>query len=86
MGMFDHVAVEMDCPFCGHRLDDFQSKDGPCYLGLVSPETINNFYTDCPVCGNWVEFSRPGPEEDENPSVMSREDVEHLGFELVRRA
>ena len=61
MGMFDNVNYEMDCPNCGARLTDFQSKDGDCCLGMLELVEVNNFYTSCDKCGTWIEFNRKEP-------------------------
>lgn len=56
--MFDYVEYEADCPYCGEKLKDFQSKDGPCGLATLLPKDVREFYTSCDnkECGKWVEF------------------------------
>lgn len=58
MGMFDHVDFEMDCPKCGRKMNNFQSKDGECYFNRVKITEVNNFYDSCKHCNAWVEFIR----------------------------
>lgn len=39
MGLFDYVRYEADCPHCGKRLTEFQTKDGDAKLtGSKQPE------------------------------------------------
>lgn len=61
MGLFSYVKLEMNCPFCGHLLKEFQSKDG-ILMEENEPWTLNNFYTSCENCKKWVEYIRKGTE------------------------
>lgn len=56
MGMFDNINYEMDCPRCNHKVDNFQSKDGPCLMESLEFWEVNDFYSHCRNCGNWIEF------------------------------
>ena len=70
MGMFDYVVdVDLDCPFCGEKLSDFQSKDFP-YPGLqeLSFKDVRRFHTGCEKCNSWFEF--------QHLSTNYREDME----------
>lgn len=81
MGMFDYVAVAIDCPECGAALTGFQTKDGNCFLELVHPNSVLNFYTACDECGTWVEFRKPPPVPTSPPlEPLLEEDVLALGF------
>ena len=42
MGMYDYVAFEMDCPECGARVTDFQTKSTGCFMETVSPARADN--------------------------------------------
>ena len=55
MGMFDTVEYEADCPECGTRVFDWQSKDGPCAFEVLRPEQVRGFHTVCPKCKAWLE-------------------------------
>ncbi len=66
MGMFDDVDFEMNCPKCGARVADFQSKDGECSMNKVKPWTVNHFYTACPSCRAWIEYRRKPSKGDTN--------------------
>lgn len=56
--MFDNVDYEAPCIKCGAILDDWQTKDGPLMLTTVQPDEVDNFYTDCHVCGEWNEINK----------------------------
>ena len=57
MGMFDNVDFQCLCPACEVAvINGFQSKSGPCDLYTIKPWDTDDFYTNCPYCGAWVEF------------------------------
>jgi len=58
MGMYDLVRFEIECPGCGEIVSSFQSQDGECILNWVNPSDVDNFYTDCWNCGDWLEVSK----------------------------
>ena len=61
--MFDYVeGLEIDCPHCGKKLNDFQSKDGECFCTTINFTQVNNFYTGCD-CGAWIEFNLIVPKD-----------------------
>jgi len=64
MGMYDVVDLEMDCPECGNKYLEFQTKDSHCVLDRVKPEEVKSFYTVCD-CGAWISFSRLEEEVEE---------------------
>ena len=77
MGMYDNIRYEMDCPKCETRVASFQSKDGVCMLIELDFWEVNNFYSDCPKCGAWIEFNRkkprqPSPIDDYEMTVRVR--------------
>jgi len=57
MGMFDSIIFQMNCPNCGTKMDNFQSKDGCCSLLKLNFWEVNNFYCGCPYCNTWVEYN-----------------------------
>ena len=85
MGLFDSVNFEMPCPKCGKLMDNFQSKDGKCGLGIVEPYSIGNFYSVCPNpdCRLWVDFSRHRPRIPLRDPPFTREEVEAMGFVMT---
>ncbi len=56
MGMFDYVDFVMDCPKCGEKVTDFQTKDKEQNLQWVHPREVENFYSSCNKCKVWIEF------------------------------
>ena len=54
--MFDNIEYECDCPTCGQRVTDFQSKDGDCALDNLKPEQVTTWYSSCDKCRTWIEF------------------------------
>ena len=58
MGMYDDIKLEIDCPKCGTKMQEFQSKDGPCILAELEYWEVSNFYGGCPKCKVWIEFNR----------------------------
>lgn len=58
MGMFDYIKFEMDCPKCGVKLDNFQSKDGSCSMIDLEYWEVDRFYDMCDKCNAWIEFNR----------------------------
>jgi hypothetical protein len=81
MGMFDTVHFEMDCPNCGAKVINFQSKDDICNLELIEPDGLMNFYSSCDKCKTWIDFVRPRP--DQRPlreKMLTKAEVEAMGF------
>jgi len=60
MGMYDNVNFEMDCPICGERVDDFQTRDGDCLLKTLSPCDVDNFYSCCRKCNSFIDIQQRG--------------------------
>ncbi len=58
MGMYDNVNFEMDCPICGKRIDDFQTKDGDCLLNTLSPCDVSTFYSGCRKCNSFINIQQ----------------------------
>jgi hypothetical protein len=75
MGLFSYVKLELPCPYCGHTLKEFQSKDG-ILMTENEPWTLRNFYSSCDKCRNWVEYVRKGTE-------LSNIDLIHEGKQAV---
>jgi len=86
MGLFDYVNVRVNCPICGKPIEDFQSKDGPCYLSVIDPQYITEFYTSCDHCKTWIQYTRFErvniiPEARKTP--FNQEEISELGFHFV---
>lgn len=56
MGMFDYVHYPTKCKSCGETITEFQSKDGECILAHLKPTDVEQFYGNCPKCGEWHSF------------------------------
>lgn len=56
MGCFRWVAFYMPCPKCGTPLGPFQTKDET-DLQVTLPHMVKDFYTSCPTCTTWVQFT-----------------------------
>ena len=84
MGMFDWINFEMDCPKCGKRVKDFQSKDSDCMFNLVAPDEVDNFYASCPGCLTWIEFCRHHKPREPLPNraPYTFDEVTAIGFDL----
>lgn len=82
MGVFDYVKFECDCPKCGEKVDDFQTKDGPCCMLTVEFYEVDNFYSYCPKCETWIDFTlynRPNRKltiKDYNMTVEEMKNIE----------
>ena len=77
MGMFDNVNVKVRCE-CGHLQDDFQSKDGPCFLEKVELSDVREFYSGCDKCGKRIHFRQKFPrsiEDFDRVAASAREGV-----------
>jgi len=84
MGMFDYVNATINCPKCGTKITEFQSKSAGCNLLIVDPDTVNNFYTHCPQCDTWVEFVRPySLKQTSRKTPYTEEEVRALGFKRI---
>lgn len=83
MGMFDYVNVNLPCPFCGHMSNMYQSKDGPCNLDVVEPQSVMNFYDSCSKCGKWIEYTRTVDLVVGRGQPYNLEEVNAMGFKLT---
>lgn len=55
MGMYDYIKFEHNCPKCGTKLTDWQSKNGACKLLELEPWQVSDFHTYCDNCKAWLE-------------------------------
>lgn len=70
IGMFDTIADELFCPFCGKTQppNSFQTKDTECMLNSWTLEELQQcyvipkkrlwitMYTECKECKKWIEL------------------------------
>ena len=57
MGMYDDIKFEIKCPNCKNKMDNFQSKNGPCIMIELNFYQVDRFYASCLNCNTWVEFN-----------------------------
>lgn len=78
MGIYDYVnAPDIACPKCGVRVHGWQTKDGDVYLNTVEFSSVLNFYTSCPGCKAWIDFTRkPGAVLDDYQMTCEGEPAE----------
>lgn len=57
MGMFDNIRFETECPNCKGKVNGFQSKSGECGMYLLEFWEVNNFYSSCPQCSTWIDYT-----------------------------
>lgn len=83
--MFDRIDYKMDCPFCGEDLGEFQSKDGPCQLKILSPVEVDFFNSYC-----WGDTSPGWERPNKKPGCGAAVNVhvkklssERVHFEIV---
>jgi DNA polymerase II large subunit len=60
VGMFDDIKYKTNCPVCSCVVTGFQSKDGDCFLNLLSPLEVLNFYSSCDNCGPRIVTGKQG--------------------------
>lgn len=82
MGMFDYVNFKMSCPTCGSEVSGFQSKDGPCYLEIIEPDTVGYFYADCHSCKSWITVSRDYQRLPPREEILTLDQLKSIGFEV----
>ena len=54
--LFDYVEYEDECPQCGRKLIEFQTRDGDCVMDTLQPYQVKHFHTSCPKCDVWIEY------------------------------
>lgn len=91
MGMYDEINFETTCPRCGEKVDEFQSKDGPCMLTTLEFWEVNEFYSSCRKCNTWIIYGlkkRPNRKikiEDYKRSIRYDKDVDDLSLLIEKR-
>ena len=83
MGMFDWVNAKLPCPKCGHENQGWQSKDGPCHMKILEPSQVNEFYTSCDECGEWLVYSKLDKDQ-RNGVPWTPDQVKEEGFKRVK--
>lgn len=57
MGLFDYINFKTECPKCKNKLNEFQSKNGPCAMYTLEFWMVDNFYDMCHKCETYVEYT-----------------------------
>ncbi len=66
MGLFDHIKGKFFCPFCGDKLEYFQTKNLESildsyafHLPVEASFPSVEMHILCPSCKNWVSLNIP---------------------------
>lgn len=99
MGMFDRVQHEpIDCPTCGEKITDFQTKCGHCLLEVLSEEQLITdakrlgndepyYYGYCDNCRTRVDYYFvPGTWQMSHETAEERKKAWELEQELWKKA
>ena len=78
MGLYDEVNFEMNCPICGQKVNDFQTKDVGCCMSTIEIKDlpgVARFYGGCNNCGLWIEFRKDAPDFRERQKAIDKLNV-----------
>lgn len=75
MGMYDHIieVPEIKCGTCDSELSCWQSKDDRCLLQEVPYWKVNQFYTHCRTCFDFITVTYNGIRKFEDYKVTQQE-------------
>ena len=57
MGTYDNINLEIKCPSCGHKIDNFQSKDKDCVMSTLKFWQVDEFHTICNNCDIFIKYT-----------------------------
>ena len=59
MHEIDYVSlgVDVECPVCGEKLGNFETKSGPGAQVTLDFREVDSFYSRCGKCNSIIEFS-----------------------------
>jgi uncharacterized protein (UPF0212 family) len=65
MHEIDYISLDADveCPVCGEKLGNFETKSGPGAQVTLDFREVDNFYSRCIKCNTIIEFSLKNPAE-----------------------
>jgi len=65
MHEIDYISVDADveCPVCGEKLGNFETKGGPGAQVTLDFRDVNSFYSRCSKCNSIIEFTLKNPIE-----------------------
>ena len=60
---FISLDVDVECPVCGEKLRNFETKSGPGAQVTLDFREVDSFYSRCGKCNTIIEFSLKNPAE-----------------------
>jgi uncharacterized protein (UPF0212 family) len=65
MHEIDYISLDTDveCPICGEKLGNFETKNGPGAQVTLDFREVDNFYSRCTKCNSIIEFLLKNPVE-----------------------
>jgi uncharacterized protein (UPF0212 family) len=65
MHEIDYISLDADveCPVCGEKLGNFETKSGPGAQVTLDFREVDRFYSRCIKCNTIIEFSLKNPAE-----------------------
>jgi hypothetical protein len=75
MHEIDYVSLntEVECPVCGAKLGNFETKDGPGIQVTLDFREIDTFYSHCIKCKSIIEFNLKNPVAEEARAQLTVE-------------
>lgn len=76
MHKIDYVSlnVDVECPVCGEKLGNFETKDGPGAMVTLDFKNVNKFYSRCVKCNSIIEFNLKKPVSEEDKAKLTIDD------------
>lgn len=91
MGSYFEVKlpVTIKCPKCNENLDGWQSKgwehEDVLLVGSADFNTLDNFYTTCKKCKEWVEFRLKQPLDLVDYEMRHGEDTDNYNWGSISK-
>jgi uncharacterized protein (UPF0212 family) len=60
---FISLDADVECPVCGEKLGNFETKSGPGAQVTLDFREVDSFYSRCTKCNSIIEFSLKNPAE-----------------------
>ncbi len=69
----DYVSLDVDveCPVCGEKLGNFETKDGPGAQVILDFKEVDSFYSRCGKCHSIIEFNLKNPVAGESRDQLT---------------
>jgi uncharacterized protein (UPF0212 family) len=73
MHEIDYISVDVDveCPVCGEKLGNFETKDGPGAQVTLDFREVDGFYSRCVKCNSVIEFTLKNLVENDDRSRLT---------------